>query len=155
MTRDLRDPSWLCERIVDASGDAVVFADRDGLIRLWNRGAEEIFGYPASEAIGRPLDLIIPDKLRERHWDGYRRVMETGVTQYGRTVLAVPAVRKDGMRRSIEFTVALVRDDAGGLLGLAAILRDVTVRFEEERRLRSQLRALEAPALDPTAKRGD
>lgn len=155
MTRDVRDPSWLCERIVDASGDAVVFADRDGVVRLWNRGAEEIFGYAASEAIGRTLDLIIPDKLRERHWEGYRRVMETGVTQYGRSVLAVPAVRKDGTRRSIEFTVALVRDDAGGLLGIAAILRDVTVRFEEERRLRSQLRTLEARAPDPGAKRGD
>ena len=146
---DVRDPTWLCERIVDVSGDAVVFADRDGVIRLWNRGAEDIFGYSSAEAIGRTLDLIIPEKLRERHWEGYRRVMETGVTRYGREVLAVPAVRKDGSRRSIEFTVALVRDDGGNLVGIAAILRDVTARFEEERHLRARLRELEEGEQDP------
>jgi PAS domain S-box-containing protein len=140
---DLCDPTWLCEQIVNASGDAVVFADRNGVIRLWNRGAEDIFGYSSTEAIGRTLDLIIPEKLRGRHWEGYRRVMETGATRYGRDVLAVPAMRRDGSRRSIEFTVALVRDDGGSLVGIAAILRDVTTRFDEERRLRARLRALE------------
>jgi PAS domain S-box-containing protein len=134
--RDVPDPTWLCERIVETSGDAVVFADCDGVIRLWNRRAETIFGYSRSEAIGRTLDLIIPEKLRARHWDGYRRVMETGVTRYGDEVLAVPATCKDGSRRSIEFTVALVRDDAESLIGIAAVLRDVTARFEKERRLR-------------------
>jgi PAS domain S-box-containing protein len=146
---DVRDPTWLCERIVDTSGDAFVFADRDGVIRLWNRGAEDIFGYSRTEAIGCTLDLIIPEKLREGHWAGYRRVMETGVTHYGRGVLAVPAMHKDGSRRSIEFTVALVRDDGGTLVGIAAILRDVTTRFEEERRLRARLRALEERVKDP------
>jgi PAS domain S-box-containing protein len=146
---DVRDPTWLCERIVDTSGDAVVFADRDGVIRLWNRGAEQMFGYLGAEAIGRTLDLIIPEKLRRRHWEGYRRVMETGVTRYGRDVLAVPAVHKDGSRRSIEFTVALVHEDGGNLVGVAAILRDVTKRFEEERRLRDRLRALEERGQDP------
>jgi PAS domain S-box-containing protein len=141
---DIRDPTWLCERIVDVTGDAVVFADLDGIIRLWNRGAEEIFGYSGAEAVGRTLDLIIPEKLQRRHWNGYRRVMKTGVTRYGRDVLAVPAVHKDGSRRSIEFTVALVRDDGGILVGIAAILRDVTARFEEARRLRARLRELEA-----------
>jgi PAS domain S-box-containing protein len=141
---DIRDPTWLCERIVDVTGDAVVFADLDGIIRLWNRGAEESFGYSGAEAVGRTLDLIIPEKLQRRHWNGYRRVMKTGVTRYGRDVLAVPAVQKDGSRRSIEFTVALVRDDGGILVGIAAILRDVTARFEEARRLRARLRELEA-----------
>jgi PAS domain S-box-containing protein len=149
MTRDLHDPAWLCERIVGASRDAVVVADRDGVIRLWNRGAEEIFGYSETEALGRTLDLIIPEKLRARHWEGYRRVMETGITRYGREVLAVPALRKDGARRSIEFTIALVRDDGGSLLGIAAILRDVTARFLEERRLRARLRALGEGGRDP------
>lgn len=149
MMHDVRDRTWLCERIVYASGDAVVFADRDGVIRLWNRGAEDIFGYSGAEAIGRTLDLIIPEKLRERHWDGYRRVMRTGATRYGREVLAVPAMHKDGSRRSIEFTVALVRDDGGDLVGLAAILRDVTAHFEEERHLRARLRELEAREQDP------
>ena len=148
MIHDVRDPTWLCKRIVEGSGDAVVFADRDGVIRLWNRGAEDVFGYSGTEAIGRTLDLIIPKKLQERHWEGYRRVMETGVTRYGRDVLAVPAVHKDGTRRSIEFTVALVHEDGGSLVGIAAILRDVTKRFEEERRLRAQLRALEERVRD-------
>jgi PAS domain S-box-containing protein len=145
---DVHDPTWLCERIVATSGDAVVFADRDGVIRLWNRGAEDIFGYSRTEAIGRTLDLIIPENLRGRHWEGYRRVMETGVTRYGREVLAVPAVCKDGSRRSIEFTVALVRDDGGNLIGIGAVLRDVTARFEEVRRLRARLRALEERVRD-------
>jgi PAS domain S-box-containing protein len=134
--QDVLDRTELCERIVDTTGDAVVFADGDGVIRLWNRGAEGIFGYTTTEAIGQTLDLIIPEKLRGRHWEGYRRVMETGVTRYGNEVLAVPAMHKDGSRRSIEFTVALVRDDEQSLIGIAAVLRDVTVRFEKERRLR-------------------
>jgi PAS domain S-box-containing protein len=146
---NVHDPTWLCERIVGTSGDAVIFADRDGVIRLWNRGAEDIFGYSRTEAMGRTLDLIIPEKLRGRHWEGYRRVMETGVTRYGREVLAVPAVCKDGSRRSIEFTVALVRDDGGSLIGIGAVVRDVTARFEEVRRLRARLRALEERVRDP------
>jgi PAS domain S-box-containing protein len=146
---DAPDSKWLCERIVDASGDAVVFADRDGVIRLWNPGAEQIFGYSATEAIGRTLDLIIPEKLRARHWEGYRRVMETGATRYGRDVLAVPAVRKDGARRSIEFTVALVHDDGGSLIGIAAVLRDVTAHYEEDRRLRARLHVLEGRGRHP------
>jgi PAS domain S-box-containing protein len=140
---DLLDPKWLCERIVSASGDAVVFADQDGVIRLWNDGAERIFGHSREEALGRTLDLIIPEKLRGRHWEGYRRVMDTGVTRYGDDVLAVPAIHKDGARRSIEFTVALVRDDAQTLIGIAAVMRDVTERFEKERQLRARLQALE------------
>jgi PAS domain S-box-containing protein len=140
MRQDVPDSTWLCERIIDASGDAVVFADRDGVIRLWNRGAERIFGYSRTEAIGRTLDLIIPEKLRGRHWDGYRRVMETGVTRYGDEVLAVPATHKDGSRRSIEFTVALVRDDGYDLIGIAAVMRDVTARFEKERRVHERPR---------------
>ena len=150
---DVRNATWLCERIVDGSGDAIVFADRDGVIRLWNHGAGHIFGYSETEAIGRTLDLIIPEKLQGRHWEGYRRVMETGATRYGRDVLAVPAVHKDGSRRSIEFTVTLVRDDGGSLVGIAAILRDVTARFEEERRLRARLRFLEEGVEDPNEPR--
>ena len=143
MTPDVFDSAWLCQRIVAESGDAVVFADRDGVIRLWNPGAETIFGYSQADAIGHTLDLIVPEKQRARHWEGYHRVMATGETRYGRDVLAVPAMHADGSRRSIEFTVALVRDDGGAPIGIAAILRDVTARFEEDRRLRARLRALE------------
>ena len=97
--------AWVCQQIVDQAQDAIIFADRDGVIRLWNAGAEAIFGYRAEEAVGRILDLIISTQLRARHWAGYRQVMATGVTRYGREVLAVPALRKDGTRLSLEFTI--------------------------------------------------
>src|SRR5690242_1745630 len=98
----------LASRIVTSTPDAVIVADREGVIRLWNGGAEAIFGYSEAEAIGRTLDLIVPERFRERHWDGYHRVMSTGEARYGRELLAVPAVRRDGARISIEFSVSLL-----------------------------------------------
>ncbi|MGE5139975.1 MAG: PAS domain-containing protein [Rudaea sp.] len=135
---------WLSQAIVEESQDAFIFADRDGIVRLWNSGAEAMFGYRADEAIGQLLDLIIPERQRERHWTGYRKVMETGVTRYGREVLAVPALRKDSTRISIEFTITLPRDSAGRILGAAAIIRDVTQRWQRDKELRMRLAALEA-----------
>ncbi len=139
-----RTPEWLCRRIVEGAHDAVIFADREGKIRLWNTGAEEIFGYTAAEAVGQSLDIIIPERHRARHWEGYYRVMGTGVTRYGRDLLKVPALRKGGSRISIEFTIVPVKDDAGQMLGVAAIIRDVTQRWEEEKALRTRLAQLEA-----------
>jgi PAS domain S-box-containing protein len=135
---------WLSQAIVEESQDAFIFADRDGIVRLWNSGAEAMFGYKADEMIGQLLDLIIPDRQRERHWTGYRKVMETGVTRYGRELLAVPAIRKDSTRISIEFTITLPRDSAGRVLGAAAIIRDVTQRWQRDKELRTRLAALEA-----------
>ena len=134
---------WLCQHIVEQTQEAIIFADCEGLIRLWNTGAETIFGYRAEEVIGQSLDLIIPERLRSRHWEGYRRVMSTGVTQYDRQLLAVPAIRKDGERISLEFTVVLLRAATGNILGVAAILRDVTVRWQQEKALQARLAALE------------
>jgi len=135
----------LCQQVVDNTYDAIIFADHEGLVRLWNSGAEAIFGYTAEEALGQSLDLITPERFRARHWEGYYRVMETGVTKYGRgDLLAVPALRKDGTRISIEFTVVLVYDDSGGVLGIAAIIRDVTARWQRDRELREELAALKA-----------
>jgi PAS domain S-box-containing protein len=122
----------------------MLFADREGAIRFWNHGAEDTFGYSASEAVGLPLDIIIPDRWRERHSQGYRQAMVTGRTRYARNVLAVPAVRKDGARLSIEFTIVLVRDAAEAVLGAAAIIQDVTERWEREKRLKERLALLEA-----------
>lgn len=136
----------LAAQIVEGAADAIVFADRDGVIRLWNRGAEEMFGWPAAEAVGRSMDLIIPERLRQRHWDGWRRVMETGVTRYGKDVLAVPALRRDGSALSIEFTIQLLRDDAGAIVGPVAIIREVTARFKREKELRARLASLEKGA---------
>jgi PAS domain S-box-containing protein len=118
--------------------DAVIYADRDGTIRFWNAGAERIFGFNKSEAIGRSLDIIIPERLRQRHWDGYRHMMQTGHSRYAADeLLAVPAVTKAGESLSIQFTVAAVRGADGALSGIVAVLRDVTATFRELKRLRA------------------
>jgi PAS domain S-box-containing protein len=103
-----------------------------------------MFGYSTDEALGQSLDLIIPERFRARHWDGYRQVMATGVTSYGQRLLAVPAMRKDGQRISIEFSIALLKDERGEVTGAAAIVRDVTARWQAEREMRRRLTALEA-----------
>jgi PAS domain S-box-containing protein len=137
-------PEWLCPRILAVTGDAVLFGDREGKVRYWNAGAESMFGWTAAEATGQSMDIIIPERLRGRHWEGYHRVMATGVTKYGKDLLAVPAVRKDGSSLSIEFTIQMIRADDGTLLGPAAIIRDVTVRWQRERETQKRLKELEA-----------
>jgi PAS domain S-box-containing protein len=136
----LDDFSWT---LVQEAPDAVIYADIGGIIRFWNHGAERIFGFSQAEALGRSLDLIIPENLRKRHWDSYMRTMRTGKTRYGAgDVLAVPAQRKDGTRVSIEFSTLPFRDHEGRMVGVAAILRDVSKRFEEIKSLRDEVAAL-------------
>jgi PAS domain S-box-containing protein len=134
---------WLYERIGRDTDDAVVFADREGIIRLWNRGATRMLGYTAGEALGQSLDIIIPEPQRQRHWDGYYRVMTTGETGYSGRLLAAPASHRDGERRSTEFSMIIVRGDDGEILGVGAIMRDVTVRWLREKELRERLATLE------------
>ena len=141
--------SWLCERIVEDAQAGIIFADEAGIIRLWNSGAEAMFGYTAAEAIGHTMELIIPEKHRARHDEGYARVMQTGITKYGRDALAVPALRKDGSRISIEFTIVLVRSAEGAMIGAAAIVQDVTARWERDKALRVRLAALENKTKEP------
>jgi PAS domain S-box-containing protein len=140
------DHGWLCRKILENSPMAVLFADREGKIRLWNAGAETMFGYTAQEALGQSLDLIVPDRQRARHWEGWVKVMATGVTKYGRDPLAVPAMRKDGSRISIEFNVVLIRADSGDLAGVAAMVQDVTARWQKQKEMSTRLTALEASA---------
>ena len=136
------DPAQFAGRLVSGMPDAIVYADADGVIRRWNRGATRIFGFAKAEALGRSLDIIIPENLRERHWQGYRATMRTGQTRYGDgQILSVPAVRMDGTRISVEFTIVPFPDDSGHMVGIAAIMRDTTARFEELRTLRRQLAA--------------
>ncbi|HEU4382290.1 MAG TPA: PAS domain S-box protein [Anaeromyxobacteraceae bacterium] len=135
---------WLARRIVEAAGEAVLYASSDGRIRYWNGGAEAIFGWSAAEAVGQSMDLIVPERLRSRHWAGWEKSMATGVTRYsGRDLLAVPAQRKDGTPLSIEFTIQLIRDEGGALVGAAAIIRDVTERWARDKELRRQLKELQ------------
>ena len=122
--------------VLESAAEAVIYSDREGVIRLWNGGAERLFGWTAEEALGCSLDIIIPEPQRARHWAGYDRVMETGESRYGQgDVLAVPGMRKDGTRISLEFTIVPLRRGDGRIEGIAAILRDVTKRFEEMRAL--------------------
>jgi PAS domain S-box-containing protein len=138
------DNTSLSKQILNLAPDAILFADREGIIRLWNQGAERIFGCTAEEAIGQSLDLIIPEKLRKRHWDGYHKTMETGETRYGIDLLAVPAMHQNGSRLSTEFSIVMLNDDDGKPIGIAAILRDVTERHQKEKMLLDRLADLEA-----------
>src|SRR6185437_12448467 len=106
----------LFEMLVQDAPDAIVYADADGIIRFWNRGAERIFGFSAAEASGQSLDIIIPENQRARHWKGYRAVMKSGASRYGAgDLLAVPGLRKGGERISLEFTIVPVHGDDGRL----------------------------------------
>ena len=138
---DTFSQDWLCRRIVSESRDAIIFADKDGLIRLWNAGAEVMFGYRAAEMEGQGLDRIIPEALRARHNEGFRRVMAKGESRYTADLLAVPGLRKDGSRISLEFTITLVKDGDGEVLGAAAIIRDVSIRWQRDQELKKRLAA--------------
>lgn len=125
--------------LLASSSDAIVATDREGHITFWNPGAERIFGFAANEAVGKSLDLIIPENLRARHWEGFHHVMQTGVSRYGDgDLLSVPGLAKGGRRISVEFTIVMLRDGAD-VAGTVAVMRDVTKRFEEVRELRRKL----------------
>ncbi len=134
----------LSERIgralLASASDAILATDRSGVIEFWNPGAERIFGFSAGQAVGRSLDIIIPENLRARHWRGWAHAIETGQSRYSAgELLSVPALTADGRRISVEFTIAILKDDDGRTDGVAAILRDVTTRFDEMRSLRRQI----------------
>lgn len=136
----MRFADTLAAAVLSTNSDAIIAADKEGIIRFWNPGAERIFGYASHAAIGRSLDIIIPERLRKRHWDGYHAVIASGESRYGQgDILAVPGIKKDGAGVSIEFTIVPLRDETGALTGLAAIMRDVTKRFEEMRALKQKL----------------
>lgn len=129
---------WL-QTLVMQAPDAIIAADSGGVIHLWNRGAERIFGIPADRAVGQSLDLIIPENQRQRHWAGWAEVMRTGASRYGEKLLRVPAIRGDGSRFSAEFSIVMLNDGTGRITGVAAILRDVSDQWEREKRLKMQL----------------
>ncbi len=132
------------DQFVMAIGDAIIVSDPRGAITVWNTAAERMFGFSRDEALGRSLDLIIPERQRQRHWDGYEKTMETGETRYGTQVLRVPALHKDGHTLSIAFTVGLLRTADGTVTGIVAVVRDETSRWNEERALRRRLAALDS-----------
>jgi len=137
----------LYRQIVEGSPDAIIFGDAKGVIRFWNAGATAIFGYTAEEAVGKTMDIIIPERLRGRHWEGYDKVMATGVSRYGQgDLLAVPALTKDGRTISIEFTIQMLKSPSGEILGPVATVREVTKRFQREKDMARRIKELEAKA---------
>jgi PAS domain S-box-containing protein len=140
-------PEDFAARLLRDGPDAVIYADAEGRIGYWNAAATRVFGYGEAEALGASLDLIIPQRLRPRHWQGFGEVMQGRDSRYGEgDLLAVPGMHKDGRQISVEFTILPFRDAAGTLIGIAALLRDVTQRFEEMRALRCEVAALKAQA---------
>ena len=140
----MSNTEMIYRQIIENSQDAILFANREGIIELWNSGAEAIFGYTKEEVRGKSLDLIVPEKLRQRHWDGYQKVMKTGKSRYGKELLKVPAIRKDGTSISVEFTIVLVRNQRNEIIGTAAIIRDATERWEQEKELKQKIKLLES-----------
>jgi len=133
-----------CQQLVAAVGDAIIASDANGAIVLWNPGAERMFGHTEQEALGQSLDLITPERLRNRHWEGYNKSMATGTTKYGNDLLRVPALHKDGRAMSIAFTVAMLFTPEQKVSAVIAVIRDETTRFNDDRALRKRLAELES-----------
>ncbi|MDM0114188.1 PAS domain S-box protein [Variovorax sp. J22R133] len=131
-------------QLVAGAGDSIIVCDAEGAIVLWNKASERIFGFTEADALGKSLDLIIPERQRQRHWDGYNKTMETAVTRYGADLLRVPALHKDGHTLSIAFTVSLLQSVDGKVTGIVAIVRDESARFAEDRKLRARMTELES-----------
>jgi len=139
------DPDRLARTLLAEMADALIVADAAGAIRFWNAGAERLFGFTRAEALGQSLDIIIPERLRARHWAGFEATMRTGHSRYDAgEILAVPAIRKDGARISVEFTIIPLHDDSSTMEGIAAIMRDATARFEQVCALQREIAALKA-----------
>jgi len=128
----------LFKAIVEQTSDAIIFADRDGVIRVWNRGAEAVFGFAAGEAVGSSLDIIIPERFRRAHWDGFRKAVEKGHTMHGGEVRTTRSLHKAaGHTLYVELSFSLVTDDAGSVLGAVAVGRDCTTRYLAAREARA------------------
>jgi PAS domain S-box-containing protein len=145
----MNTPSIDLAALVAAVGDAVMVCDAQGAITLWNPACERMFGHAEADVLGKTMDMIIPERLRKRHWDGYEKTMATGITKYGHDVLRVPAVHKDGHTMSIAFTVAMLYTPDGKVSAIASIIRDESSRFNEERALKKRLAELEAKLAAP------
>lgn len=141
----------LLKQLVSDAPDAILISDQKGIIRFWNSGAEQMFGHTAAEVVGQSLDLIIPENLRSRHWEGYWRVMASGETKYKIYLLSSPGIRKDGSRVSLEFSMVLLRDGDGDMAGCASIIRDVTERWKKEKELKERLTTCETKLAETTA----
>jgi PAS domain S-box-containing protein len=129
--------------LVEQAPDAVVFADREGIIRAWNSAATAMFGYSSADAIGQRLDIIIPEQFRDAHWRGYERALEAGDTKYRGKALPTRSVKATGESFYVELSFAIIHDASGAVIGALAHARDISERFEHDRASRRRLRDLE------------
>ena len=136
-------PEKLSQQIIENAPDAILYVDNKGLIQHWNQGAERIFGFTSSEAIGQSLDIIIPEKLRGRHWEGYFKVMACGESRYGTDLLSVPASHRDGQRLSVDFSIVMLKNEQGQVTGIASLMRDMTAQRQREKALKERVAELE------------
>jgi len=139
----LTEPTNLPQALIEHLADAVIFADRDGVIRLWNAGAEAVFGYSEGEVLGQGLDLLIPERLRAAHWAGFDAAIQTGDMKHGRESMTTRSTHKDGRGLYLDLSFALVKDASGEVLGAVAVARDITDRFQAEKASRRRLAELE------------
>ncbi|HUW38401.1 MAG TPA: PAS domain S-box protein [Rhodocyclaceae bacterium] len=135
--------SELFRAIVEQAGEGVIFADRDGAIRVWNRGAESIFGYAAAEVMGSSLDVIIPERFRRAHWEGFHRAIASGQTKYGNRVLTTRSLHKNGGKLYLDMSFGVITNAAGEVVGALAVARDCTARQFADNALRARVAALE------------
>jgi PAS domain S-box-containing protein len=138
------DRADLHRALIETLPDAVIFTDREGVIRAWNGGAEAVFGHRAAEVIGKSLDIIIPERLRRAHWAGFDAAVETGRMKHGRESMTTRSTHKDGRDLYVDMSFALVRGTDGAVLGAVAVGRDITGRFVADRETRKRLAELEA-----------
>ena len=141
MTNDIAGVSGA--ELLAQAPDALIFADREGVIRMWNAAATEVFGHNSEEAIGQSLDLIIPERFREAHWTGFDRALAAGETKYRGQALPTRSER-NGEPIYVELTFAMVHDSSDAVVGVMCGARDITKRFQDEREMRTRLRELEA-----------
>lgn len=132
MENNYEEMPQLAESIIEQTAEAIIYADKGGIIRRWNRAAANMFGYPAADAIGKSLDLIIPAHLRAAHWRGFDAAVANGVTRLHGQPTLTRAEHKSGKKLYVEMSFAVVTDATGSVQGSVAVARDATERVERE-----------------------
>jgi PAS domain S-box-containing protein len=140
------EESWIIEQMADA----MIYSDKEGVIRGWNAAAESLFGYAKDEAIGQNLNLIIPERLRDAHWAGFNRAMASSATKYAGRATVTRSLTHSKGTIYVEMSFAVVVDGEGNAVGSVAVARDATQRRENERELKERLETLQK--LHPEAK---
>jgi PAS domain S-box-containing protein len=110
--------------IVEEAPDGIIFADREGVVQVWNNAAADLFGYLAEEAVGRTLDIIIPEHLRRAHWEGFSKAVASGQTKHGRRALKTRATHKAGHKLYVSLAFSVVKDREGQVIGAMATARE-------------------------------